>query len=62
MEYHKNFNNTLVQRARDSQLVDFGNEYTVRVARNIEEDKELIESGFQYVTERSSFKIYRKRK
>jgi hypothetical protein len=56
---HKNINNTLIY----TQLVDFGNdEYTVKVAHNIEEDKELIESGFQYVTERDGFKIYRKRK
>jgi hypothetical protein len=43
--------------------VDFkDDEYTVRVAHNIEEDKELIEAEFEYVTERDSYKIYRKRK
>ncbi|MGB9693791.1 MAG: site-specific integrase, partial [Fervidobacterium sp.] len=46
---HKNINNTLVY----TQLVDFGdNEYTVRVAHTIEEDRQLIEAGFEYVTER----------
>ena len=56
---HKNINNTLVY----TQLVDFGHdEYTVRVSHNIQEDKELVESGFQYVTERDNLKIYRKRK
>ncbi|MGD8565033.1 MAG: hypothetical protein PVF96_01635 [Candidatus Bathyarchaeota archaeon] len=56
---HKNINNTLVY----TQLVDFGrDEYAVRVSHNIQEDKELIENGFQYVTERDNFKIYRKRK
>jgi integrase len=56
---HKNINNTLVY----TQLVDFqDDEYTVRVAHNIQEDKELIEAGFEYVTERDGYKIYRKRK
>jgi len=56
---HKNINNTLVY----TQLVDFGDdEYTVRVAHTIEEDKQLLEAGFEYVTERDDYKIYRKRK
>jgi len=59
MKVHKNINNTLVY----TQLVDFGDdEYTVRVSHNINEDKQLIEAGFEYVTERNGFKIYRKRK
>lgn len=45
---HKNINITLVY----TQLVDFGNdEYMVKVAHNIDEDKQLIEAGFEYVTE-----------
>jgi hypothetical protein len=56
---HKNINNTLMY----TQLVDFGDdEYTVKVAHSIKEDKQLIEAGFEYVTERDSYKIYRKRK
>lgn len=56
---HKNIQNTLIY----TQLVDFqDDEYTVRVAHNIEEDKELIEAGFEYVTQRDNLKIYRKRK
>lgn len=46
---HRNINNTLVY----TQLVDFGDdEYTVRVAHTIEEDKQLVEVEFEYVTER----------
>jgi integrase len=56
---HRNINNTLIY----TQLVDFKDEeYTVKVAHNIEEDKELVEAGFEYVTDRDNFKIYRKRK
>jgi hypothetical protein len=32
------------------------------VARSFEEDKELVEAGFEYVTDRDDLKIYRKRK
>jgi hypothetical protein len=33
-----------------------------RISTTIEEDQKLIESGFQYVTERNGTKLYRKRK
>ena len=56
---NRNFQNTLIY----TQRVDFqDDEYTVRVAHTIEEDKQLIEAGFEYVTERDGFKIYRKRR
>jgi hypothetical protein len=29
-------------------------DYVVKVAENVEEDKELIEAGFEYVTDRDS--------
>jgi hypothetical protein len=31
-------------------------------AKNIEEKKELIEAGFEYITESDGLKIYKKRK
>jgi hypothetical protein len=56
---HKNINNTIIY----TQLVDFqDDDYVVKVAENVEEDKELIEAGFEYVTDRDCPKIYRKRK
>jgi integrase len=56
---HRNINNTLIY----TQLVDFqDDDYVVKVAENVEEDKELIEAGFEYVTDRDCLKIYRKRK
>jgi integrase len=56
---HKNIQNTLLY----TQLITFeSDEYHVRVATTLEEDKELIEAGFEYVTERNGVKIYRKRK
>ncbi len=55
----RNINNTLIY----TQLVDFqDDDYPVKIAGNVEEDKELIEAGFEYVTDRDCLKIYRKRK
>jgi len=56
---HKKLETTLIY----TQLLHLEEEeYTTRVAQTIEEDQELIEAGFQYVTERDGMKIYKKRK
>lgn len=49
-----------IEKAIYGQLRD--EEFTVRVATTLEEDRELIKVGFEYVTERDGAKIYRKRK
>jgi integrase len=56
---HKNIRNTLVY----THLVNFeGDEYVCKVARTVEEAKNLIEEGFDYVTELDSMRLFRKRK
>ncbi|MBS7653581.1 hypothetical protein KEJ43_00700 [Candidatus Bathyarchaeota archaeon] len=56
---HRDIKTTLVY----TQLVSFeGDEYYVKTSRTLEEDKELLEAGLEYVTERDGVKIYRKRK
>ena len=57
---HRNINSTLTY----TQLVDFENpeQYSCKVAKDLKADQELIEAGFEYVTERDGLKIYRKRK
>jgi hypothetical protein len=56
---HRNINSTLVY----THLINFeSNEYHIRVAKTLEEDKGLLEAEFEYVTERDGIKIYRKRK
>jgi len=57
---HKQIETTLIY----TQLLQFENEdeYTCKVAVNIKQDKELIENGFEFVTERDGLKIFRKRK
>ena len=57
---HRKVETTLIY----TQLLQFDNEdnYTCKVAENIKQDTELIENGFEFVTERDGLKIYRKRK
>ena len=56
---HKKISSTLVY----THLVNFeSDEYTVRVAKTLREDEELLKAGFEYVTERDGIKVYRKRK
>ena len=37
-------------------------EFNTATAKNLKMDRELLEAGFEYVTDREGFKIYRKRK
>ena len=56
---HRNIKNTL----RYTQLIDFGSdEYVCKAAKTLKEAQELVESGFEYVTEMDGVKLFRKRK
>jgi integrase len=57
---HKSIKNTLIY----THLVDFEQEdgYHVKVASSLEEYMELLESGFEYVSDYEDKKILRKRK
>jgi pentose-5-phosphate-3-epimerase len=56
---HKSIKNTLVY----THLVDFGgDDFICKVAKNVDEAKALVESGFDYVTEVDGMKLFRKRK
>ena len=56
---HKRLENTLIY----THLVNFeGEEWTCKVAKTVEEASDLIENGFEYVTEMDSVKLFRKRK
>ena len=56
---HKKLENTLIY----TQLVDFeDDEFTCKVAKTLEEASQLIEAGFDYVTEFDGYKLFRKRK
>jgi len=56
---HRDIKTTLIY----TQLVGFErDDYHVKASKSLKEDRELLEAGFEYVTERDGVKIYRKRK
>jgi len=56
---HKRLENTEIY----THLIEFENdEYHSATAKTIEEAKQLIETGFEYVTEMEDIKLFRKRK
>jgi integrase len=56
---HRDLRNTLVY----THLIDNENDdFVCKVARSVDEAKELVESGFDYVTDMDNMKLFRKRK
>jgi len=56
---HKNIQNTLIY----THLMNFkDDEFTSKVAKTLKEACELVEAGFEYITEMDGAKIFRKRK
>jgi integrase len=56
---HTNLETTMVY----TKLIHYGDEqYTCRIAKTLQEASQLIEQGFEYVTEMDSSKIFRRRK
>ena len=56
---HKSIKNTLIY----TQLINVeGDEYTSKVAWNLEEARKLMEAGFDYITDMDGAKLFRKRK
>ena len=56
---HRKLENTLIY----TQLIDFeDDEFTCKIAKTLEEASQLIEAGFDYVTEFDGYKLFRKRK
>jgi integrase len=59
---HRNIESTLHYMHVAKGLQDYSDEYTVKVARNLEEFTNLLENGFEYVSDFEDKKILRKRK
>jgi len=57
---HRKIETTLIY----TQLLQFQKDdnYTCKIAQNVEQATELIENGFEYVTEMDGLKLFRKRK
>ena len=46
-----------------TQLIDFGeHEYSCKVAETVEDAKNLVEAGFEFVVDVEGRKLFRKRK
>lgn len=60
---HKDYNTTrkYIHLLKILEMIK-EDEWICKVASNIEESKQLIEHGFEYVTEQEGMKLYRKRK
>jgi integrase len=60
---HKEIKSTMTYINLESAIfLTTTDEYTSKVAKNIEEAQKLIESGFEYITEMDGLKLFRKRK
>jgi len=59
---HRYIQSTLVYLHVAEGLVNYSEEYTIKIASTIDEFTKLLESGFEYVSDYEGKKILRKRK
>ena len=60
---HKDIESTIIYiNLEQAIFTDQNQEWTCKVSHNINESTQLIEAGFEYVTEQEGLKLYRKRK
>jgi hypothetical protein len=61
---HKDIRNTTIYINIERSLYQSNEneEFTVKVAKNLQETYELLKVGFEYVTEIDGVKVFRKRK
>ena len=56
---HRDIKSTMIY----THIISFENDdYHIKVSKSLDEDKELLKNGFEYVTDRDDYKLYRKRK
>lgn len=59
---HKSISNTMKYVHIANVMTDNEDNYTCKTAKNVAEASELVQSGFEYVTEIDNVKLFRKRK
>jgi integrase/recombinase XerD len=60
---HKSIESTMTYiNIEQSTFTNQSDEWTCKIANNIKEATDLIEAGFEYITDMDSFKLFRKRK
>ncbi len=59
---HRNIESTLHYMHISKGLVNYSDDYTVKVASTLDEYVDLLEQGFEYISDYQDKKILRKRK
>ena len=60
---HKNIESTMIYINLEQALfLEQNDQWTVKVSHNITESTQLLEAGFEYITDQEGLKLYRKRK
>jgi len=59
---HRNIESTLHYMHIAKGLVSYSDEYHVKIAKTIEEFTQLLEQGFEYISDYDDCKVLRKRK
>lgn len=59
---HKSVETTLIYIQLEDALFQQSDEWTVKVAENIDKATKLLEAGFEYVMDMNDKKLFRKRK
>jgi integrase len=59
---HVNIQNTLKYIHLANAVSNLEDEYVCKIGKSVEECRELIESGFEFVTDYEDFKLFKKRK
>jgi hypothetical protein len=59
---HRDIKSTLIYMHIAQGLADYSEDHVCKTAKNINEAVQLIEQGFEYITEIDGFKLFKKRK
>jgi integrase len=60
---HKTIESTMVYiNIEQALFLEQDDQWTVKVSHNIQESTQLLEAGFEYITDQDNLKLYRKRK
>ena len=59
---HRHIESTMVYVHLAQGLINTSDDYLCKIAKNINEAMQLVEQGFEYVTEMEGVKLFKKRK
>ncbi len=59
---HRDIKSTLIYMHIAKGLSNYSEDYTYKIAKRIDEAMQLVEQGFEYITEIDGIKLFRKRR